>query len=58
MEKLKADLEMLVGELRNSIEFKDRLENLMSVYPFNEYEYVISTLLDEGILTTGDYYEL
>jgi len=58
VEKLKADLETLIDELQNSAEFRGRLENLMSVYPFNEYEYIISTLLGEGILTTSDYYEL
>jgi len=50
VEKLKADLETLIDELQNSAEFRGRLENLMSVYPFNEYEYIISTLLGEGIL--------
>jgi len=58
VEKLKANLEKLINELQNSDEFRERLKNLISVYPFNEYEYIISTLIGAGILTTDDYYEL
>lgn len=58
MEKLKADLDKLIDKLDNPSDFRESLENLISVYPFNEYEYIISTLLGAGILTRNDYYEL
>jgi hypothetical protein len=45
MEKLKAQLEGLIKRLENSRDFRTSLENLQSVYPFNEYEYIISHLL-------------
>jgi hypothetical protein len=58
MEKLNADLKKLIDKLENPSKFRETLENFISVYPFNEYEYVISTLLGVGILTVDDYYEL
>jgi len=58
MEKLKADLDELIDKLQKSAEFRERLADLSSVYPFNEYEYIISTLLGADILTIADYYEL
>ena len=47
MEKLKADLNELIVKMENSGEFVERLETLISVYPFNEYEYIISTLMQQ-----------
>ena len=58
MERLKATLDKLIDELQNPIEFRENLKNLISVYPFNEYEYIISTLLGSGLLSKSDYYEL
>lgn len=58
MEKLKAELDRLIDELKGAEEFRARLESLVSVYPFNEYEYIISTLLGADILSLDDYYEL
>ena len=58
MKKLETELDELIDELENAKEFRSRLETLVSVYPFNEYEYVISTLLGAKILTLDDYYEL
>ena len=58
MEKLKADLDKLIDKLQNPVEFRESLENLISVYPFNEYEYIISTLLGNGLLSKDEYYEL
>lgn len=58
MEKLAAELDRLIDKLQNPDEFRAHLENLVSVYPFNEYEYIISTLLGANILTLDDYYEL
>lgn len=34
---------------------EDSLENLYSVYPFNRFEYIISHLISERILTIEDY---
>lgn len=58
MEKLTTELDRLIGELQNPNEFRERLENLISVYPFNEYEYIISTLLGAKVLALDGYYEL
>lgn len=58
MEKLRAHLERLIDELEDSTEVYDRIRNLTSVYPFNEYEYMISTLLGHGKLTLDEYYTL
>lgn len=58
MEKLRAELNALISKLKNAKDVKERLENLISVHPFNEYEYMISVLLGAGILTLDDYYIL
>jgi hypothetical protein len=60
MEYLKEKLNKLIDELsadkRDVV--RDRLSNLVSVYPFNEYEYIISSLMGFGKLTLEDYYEI
>lgn len=58
MEKLQAHLNELLSRLNNESEVKARLESLVSVYPFNEFEYLISTLLGASVLSLDDYYEL
>jgi len=58
MEKLTKHLETLINELEDSDEIYSKLENLISVYPFNEYEYMISTLLGREKLSLDDYYAL
>lgn len=58
MEKLQAQLNELLARLNNESEVKARLETLVSVYPFNEFEYIISTLLGAGVLSLDAYYEL
>lgn len=58
MEKLRKHLEELLSDLEDSEEIYERLENLISVYPFNEYEYMISTLLGREKLSLDDYYAL
>ena len=55
MEKLQAELDDLLSRLDNAAEIKDRLEDLVSIYPFNEYEYQISILLGAGVLGLDDY---
>ena len=58
MEHLQEELEALITELPDAEEFRGRLDSLVSVYPFNEYEYMISTLLAMDILTLDGYHEL
>jgi len=60
MEILKANLEKLLGQLpaNDSEKLKDRLKELMSVYPFNEYEYIISNLLGLDKITLDDYLKI
>ncbi|HKC64503.1 MAG TPA: hypothetical protein VKB86_12755 [Pyrinomonadaceae bacterium] len=58
MEKLQAELDRLLSQLDNEDEVRARLETLISVYPFNEYEYMISTLLGADVLSLDDYYAL
>ncbi|MCY4474329.1 MAG: hypothetical protein OXC83_02715 [Chloroflexi bacterium] len=58
MERLQQELEELIALLPNERQVRDRLANLVSVYPFNEYEYVISNLLAMDVLDIESYYEL
>lgn len=60
MESLKKSLEKLVNSLsvKDKEKLKNRLEDLVSVYPFNEYEYIISSLLGLGKITLDDYFEI
>lgn len=57
MEILKQKLEKLIRQL--PVDDKEKLQNslkeLMSVYPFNEYEYIISNLLGLDKITLTDY---
>lgn len=39
-------------------QLKNRLDDLISLYPFNEYEYIISSLLELGKVTLDDYLEI
>lgn len=60
MEKLKRQLDGLMSDLESKKEeqLHQRLNDLTSVFPFNEYEYVISSLMGLGKLSLDDYYEL
>ena len=58
MEHLQEQLDLLLAQLPNEQEVRDRLESLVSAYPFNEYEYIISTLLAMDALTLDGYHEL
>lgn len=55
---MKKELDVLIKRLENAGDFRHSLESLISVYPFNEYEYVISHLLALKKLTLEEYYEL
>ena len=58
MEHLERELNTLLSQLPNADEFRGRLDSLVSVYPFNDYEFIISTLLGLDILTLDGYYNL
>lgn len=58
MEKLKAELDGLMRRLPDEAALRQRLKNLVSVYPFNEYEYIISTLLAMDVLSLDAYHAL
>lgn len=58
MERLQEELDSLLAQLPEEPEIRDRLNTLVSVYPFNEYEYIIATLLAKDVLGLDDYQEL
>lgn len=58
MEHLQKELDSLLSQFPDETEIRNQLESLISVYPFNDYEYIISTLLGSGILTLGVYHRL
>lgn len=58
METLRRKLDELIAKLGNEGQLEERLENLVSMYPFNEFDYIIATLLGLHKLTLDQYYEL
>ena len=58
MEHLQKELDSLLARLPNEEDVRRRLNSLVSVYPFNEYEYMIATLLAMDALTLDGYHEL
>ena len=58
MERLQEELDSLIALLPNETDVRERLASLVSVYPFNEYEYMVATLLGMEVLTLDDYYDL
>ena len=58
MEHLQNELDQLLSKLPNEEELRRRLDDLVSVFPFNEYEYMISNLLAAEVLTLDRYVEL
>ena len=60
MDDLKQKLNQLIEELSEDKKqvIRNRLDDLVSVYPFNEYEYIISSLVGFGKITLDDYYEI
>ena len=47
MDILQKELDRRIDELEQAAEFRQRLDNLVSFYPFNEYEYMISVLIND-----------
>jgi len=58
MEHLSRQLDHLIESLPDEDRVREKLKGLVSVYPFNEYEYIISNLLAADILQLDDYIEL
>ena len=58
MEQLARAIDELLSLLPNEQDVRTRLDSLVSIYPFNEYEYIISNLLAADILTLDAYHEL
>ena len=58
MEHLQQQLNELIERLPDAQGLRARLENLVSVYPFNEYEYIISHLLALNVLDLDGYVAL
>lgn len=60
MEQLKETLINLVKELeeKDQNQINQRLNDLFSVYPFNEYEFLISSLMGCRKISLDDYYKL
>jgi len=58
VEKLQAQLDKLLSQLKNEKDVRDRLPTLLSVYPFNRFEYLISILLGNRMLSLEGYFEL
>ena len=59
-EELRSYLERLVDSLDsgNRALLQARLESLVSVFPFNEYEYMITFLVDRNVISFREYEEL
>ena len=58
MDILKEELDKRVNEIGQADKLLRRLDDLVSIYPFNEYEYVISSLLGSEKLSLNEYYEI
>lgn len=60
MEILRKNLKKLIETLsiQDRDKLKNRLDDLISVYPFNEYEYIISNLLGLDKIKLSDYLEI
>ena len=58
METLRDELERLLATMPDAKAFRSSLETLVSVYPFNEYEYIIAALFAANKLTHDEYIEL
>ena len=58
MENLQQELDRLLGTLPDAEQIRARLDTLVSIYPFNEYEFIISHLLARDVLSLDQYLEL
>lgn len=60
LEQLRIIIERLSTSLESTHydQFKSRVKALISVYPFNEYEYMLTFLVDRGAITFQQYEQL
>jgi len=58
MEHLRQELDRLLEALSDAEQIRARLESLVSVFPFNDYEFMISHLLARDALSLEQYLEL
>jgi hypothetical protein len=58
MQTLRKQLDELVAKLPDGKAVRARIDEIYSVYPFNEFEYLISTLLGRDVLSLDQYYEM
>lgn len=58
MERLEAELEHLIAQLKSNEDFRHEVESIQNIYPFNKFEYIITKLVGENILTYDDYIEI
>jgi hypothetical protein len=58
VDKLRDQLDRLLDRLEHSKEVRSKVGDLVSVYPFSEFEYIISHLLSAGKLTIEEYYDI
>jgi hypothetical protein len=60
LQELRGYLDNLVASLTYEDQslLKARLEGLVSVFPFNEYEFILTFLMDRGIIHFSDYEHL
>ena len=58
MELLERELDSLITKLKNSENFLSEIDNIQNVYPFNRYEYIITKLVEEKVLSYEDYLDL
>src|SRR5688572_24730849 len=58
MEDLRTALDNLLSGLKDADDIRERVRDLMSVYPFNEFEYLITLLVGRGVMDLSGYYLL
>jgi len=57
METLQQELDRLLETLPDAEQIRARLDSLASVYPFNEYEFIIAHLFASNVLSLEQYLE-
>lgn len=58
MEQLENELHFLMKKMNNKEEFQNILEHLKVIEPFNKYDFIISKLLSENIISYDDYIKM
>jgi len=60
LQELRAHLDQMIGSLKREDKrlLRTRLESLASVFPFNEYEYILTFLIDRGVIGFREYEKL